>query len=159
MFVNAFASTNSSLVSNLIGAGETEQVMKLCRRMIRICYCFVLPIALIFALFPELVLRIYTDNQALITDSVASLWVMLSSYLLAVPAFVFFLSVSGTGNTRVALIIDIVSISVYVLYTFYIAVWQKADIAVCWTTEYVYNLLILSSFYYLWKGNWRNKKI
>ena len=35
----------------------------------------------------------------------------------------------------------------------------RADVAVCWTTEYVYNIMILSSFFYLWKGNWRNKKI
>ena len=37
--------------------------------------------------------------------------------------------------------------------------WLRADVAVCWTTEYVYNIMILSSFFYLWKGNWRNKKI
>jgi MATE family multidrug resistance protein len=41
----------------------------------------------------------------------------------------------------------------------YVAVWLRADVAVCWTTEYVYNIMILSSFFYLWKGNWRNKKI
>lgn len=159
MFVNAFASTNSSLVSNLIGAGKSEQVMPLCGRMIRLCYAFVIPIGLLLVLFPSLVLRIYTDNPDLIAGSIASLWVMVSSYLLAVPAFIFFFSVSGTGNTRMALWIDIASILVYVLYTFWIVIRMKADIAVCWTTEYVYNLMILSSFFYLWKGNWRNKKI
>lgn len=100
MFVNAFASTSSSLVSNLIGAGKSEQVMGLCGRMVRICYYFVLPLAILIALFPELVLRIYTDNPDLIASSVSSLWVMLSSYLIAVPAFIFFFSVSGTGTRR-----------------------------------------------------------
>lgn len=33
LFVNAFASTASSLVSNLIGSGEADAVMPLCRRM------------------------------------------------------------------------------------------------------------------------------
>lgn len=66
MFVNAFASTSSSLVSNLIGAGKPEQVMGLCGRMIRICYYFVLPLGILIALFPELVLRIYTDNPDLL---------------------------------------------------------------------------------------------
>lgn len=159
MFVNAFASTNSSLVSNLIGSGRTEEVMGLCHRMIRLCYCFVLPMGLLIAIFPSTVLRIYTDNPDLIANAIPSLWVMLSSYLLAVPAFIFFFSVSGTGNTRTALLIDMLSIGVYVLYIFYIAVWQKADVAVCWTTEHVYNLLIMTSFFYMWKGKWRNKKI
>lgn len=159
MFVNAFASTNSSLVSNLIGSGRTEEVMGLCGRTVRLCYCFVLPMALLIALFPSLVLRIYTDNPDLIANSVSSLWVMLSSYLLAVPAFIFFFSISGTGNTRTALLIDMLSIAVYVLYIFYVAVWNKMDVAVCWTTEHVYNIMIFTSFIYMWKGHWRNKRI
>ena len=159
MFVNAFASTNSSLVSNLIGAGESDRVLPLCRRMIGLCYAFVLPIGILIAMFPSTVLRIYTDNPDLIASSIPSLWVMLSSYLFAVPGFIYFFSVSGTGNTRRALEIDMASIFVYVLYILYVAVWLRADVAVCWTTEYVYNIMILSSFFYLWKGNWRNKKI
>lgn len=159
MFVNAFASTASSLVSNLIGVGKPDQVMGLCGRMIRLCYLFVLPVAALIALFPELVLRIYTDNPDLIQSSIPSLWVMLSSYLLAVPAFIYFFSVSGTGNTQSALLIDMASISVYVGYTYYVGAWLMADVAVCWTTEFAYNGMLLISFFYLWKGNWRNKKI
>lgn len=159
MFVNAFASTSSSLVSNLIGQGKSDQVMGLCGRMIRLCYFFVLPISALLALFPDLVLRIYTDNPDLIQSSIPSLWVMLSSYLLAVPAFIYFFSVSGTGNTQSALLIDMTSIFVYVAYTYFIGVWLMADVAVCWTTEFAYNGMLLISFFYLWKGNWRNKKI
>lgn len=159
MFVNAFASTSSSLVSNLIGAGETDRVMGLCRRMIRMCYYFVLPIGILIALFPSFVLRIYTDNADLIQTAIPSLWVMLSSYILAVPAFIYFFSVSGTGNTRSALLIEMGSIFIYVLFIYYIAIWRHADVAVCWTTEHVYDTLIFSSFFYLWKGNWRNKRL
>ena len=159
MFVNAFASTSSSLVSNLIGSGKSDQVLGLCGRMIRLCYFFVLPLAILIALFPDLVLRIYTDNPDLIQSSTPSLWVMLSSYILAVPAFIYFFSVSGTGNTKSALMIDMASIFVYVAYTFLVGIWLHADVAVCWTTEHVYNGMLLISFFYLWKGNWRNKRL
>lgn len=159
MIVNAFASTGSSLVSNMIGAGHSDQVMGLCRRVIRVCYCFVLPIALLIALFPSVVLRIYTDNPDLIANTIPSLWVMLSSYLLGVPGFIFFFAVSGTGNTRSALAIELSCLFVYILYTLFIVSWMKADVAVCWTTEHVYDTMILFSFLYLWKGNWRNKRI
>lgn len=159
MFVNAFASTSSSLVSNLIGSGKSDQVMSLCGRMIRLCAFFVLPIGALIALFPDWVLRIYTDNPDLIQSSIPSLWVMLSSYILAVPAFIYFFSVSGTGNTQSALLIDMASIFVYVSYTYFIGVWLHADVAICWSTEHVYNIMLLTSFFYLWKGNWRNKKI
>ena len=40
------------------------------------CYYFVLPLGILIALFPELVLRIYTDNTDLIAGSVSS-WLML----------------------------------------------------------------------------------
>ena len=159
MFVNAFASTSSSLVSNLIGSGKSDQVLGLCGRMIRLCYFFVLPLAILIALFPDLVLRIYTDNPDLIQSSTSSLWVMLSSYILAVPAFIYFFSVAGTGNTQSALMIDMASIFVYVAYTFLVGIWLHADVAVCWTTEHVYNGMLLISFFYLWKGNWRNKRL
>ena len=95
MFVNAFASTNSSLVSNLIGAGESDRVLPLCRRMIGLCYAFVLPIGILIAMFPSTVLRIYTDNPDLIASSISSLWVMLSSYLFAVPGFIISLAYRG----------------------------------------------------------------
>ena len=159
MFVNAFSSTNSSLISNLIGQNEKEEVLPLVKQMIKLCFAFVLPISLMIAIFPSSVLRIYTDNPELIKDSIPSLWVMLSSYILAVPGYIYFYSVSGTGNTKRALEIDMISIFVYVSYIFYIAIWARADVAICWTTEHVYNIMILSSFLYLWKGNWRNKAI
>ena len=122
-------------------------------------YDTVLPLGILIALFPELVLRIYTDNLDLIAGSVSSLWVMLSSYLIVVPAFIFFFSVSGTGNTQTALLIDMASIFVYVLYALWVGIRMHADVAVCWTTEHVYDLMILSAFFYLWKGNWQNKKL
>lgn len=159
MFVNAFASTNSSLVSNLIGAGESDRVLPLCRRMVWLCFAFVLPLGLLIALFPSAVLRIYTDNPDLISSSIPSLWVMLSSYLLAVPGFIYFFSVSGTGNTRVAMWLDMFGISVYVAYIFYVAIWSRADVAVCWTAEHVYDLMLVLSFLYMRKGGWRKKKI
>ena len=159
MFVNAFASTNSSLVSNLIGAGKPDKVLPLCRQMIKLCYSFVLPIALLIALFPTLFLRIYTDNPDLIQDSIASLWVMLGSYILAVPAFIYFMSVSGTGNTGIALRTEMMSVFIYTCATIWIVVIQHADVAVCWITEFVYDGMILTSYLYLLKGNWRSKKI
>lgn len=159
MFVNAFASTSGSLVSNLIGAGNSDKVLGLCNRMVRLCYFFVLPIGMLIALFPEAILRIYTDNPELVNHSVDSLWVMLTSYIVAVPAFIYFFSVSGTGNTRIALQIDMLSIAVYVSYALWIGWIMHANVALCWTTEHVYSLMLLSSFIYLWKGKWSKKKI
>ena len=159
IFVNAFASTGSSLVSNLIGNGEIKKVMPLCNNIIRNCYCFVIPLAIIIAIFPTMFLRIYTDTPDLIANALPSLWVMLSAYIVAVPAFVYFFAVSGTGSTRSTLFIELCSLSIYVGYIVYIAVYLKMDVAICWTSDIVYYAMIFTSFFYLWKGNWQNKKI
>ncbi len=159
LFVNAFASTNSSLSSNLIGAGRADDVLPLCRRMVLLCYAFVLPVAGLIALFPGVVLRIYTDNAELIAASIPSLWVMLSAVFLAVPGFICFFCVSGTGNTSVALRFELFSVAVYTLYTLYLVGYLKADVAVCWTTEHIYDLMILLSYLYLRSGRWKAKKI
>ena len=88
VFVSAFASTCSSLVSNLIGEGHTDSVPRLIRRVIKLAYIPVTILAVLFAIFPEHVLRIYTDMPDLISDSVPSLFVLCFSYLFTCPAMI-----------------------------------------------------------------------
>ena len=69
------------------------------------------------------------------------------------------MSVSGTGCRGVALRLEMMCIFIYILYIIWIVVVRKADVAACWTTEHVYDLMVLTSYFYLLKGNWRNKRI
>ena len=160
MVVSSFASTASSLVSNQIGAGRDGEVMGLSRRIIWMSYLFVLPLMVLIAAFPSAIIRIYTDNADLVSASVPSLIVMISSYLIAIPGFVWFNVVSGTGNTRSALLIESIALAVYSAYV-YIMVWTlKADVAVCWTAEHVYGVALLAICYaYMRRGGWKQKKI
>ena len=156
----AFASITSSLVSNLMGAGEQKQVKLLCRKMIKMCYYFVLPLIAIIYLFPELLLYIYTDNHSLITASVPALLVMISAYIINVPANILFNAVSGTGNTRSAFLLELATLAVYVLYTVYMVLHLRVDVAIAWTTEHVYGfVMVILSFIYLKRANWQSKKI
>lgn len=160
MVMMAFASTCGSLVSNLIGSGNTDCVPGTIRQHIRIAYLFVLPLALLFALFPNLILGIYTDIADLQQASVHSLWVMCSAYLFLVPANVYFQAVSGTGNTRTALGLEIGTLVIYVAYITYIIFYLKLDIAICWTSEMVYStFILLFSWLYIKKGNWQGRRI
>lgn len=160
MTIIAFASTTSTLISNLIGAGETKYVKSTIRQSIRLTYFIVLPMVALFAMFPTLILKIYTDSPELTHASIPSLWVLCTSYLLAVPANIYFQAISGTGNTRSALILEFVSLVVYIAYVFIIIIHLKVDVALCWTTEHVYGAgILLLSWLYMKKGNWQNKRI
>lgn len=160
MVFMAFAATCGSLVSNLIGAGHPDSVMPTIRQHVRIAYLFVLPLALLFTLFPRLILGIYTDMPDLQQASIHSLWVMCSTYLFLVPANVYFQAVSGTGNTRTALALELCTLVIYVCYITYIILYLRLDVALCWTSEAVYAILLLTfSRAYLKRGNWQGRKI
>lgn len=160
MVMMAFASTCGSLVSNLIGSGNTDCVQGTIRQHVRIAYIFVLPLALLFTLFPNLILGIYTDMIDLQQASVHSLWVMCAAYLFLVPANVYFQAVSGTGNTRTALGLEMGTLVIYVAYITYIILYLQLDVAICWTSEMVYSTFIfLFSWMYIKKGNWQGRRI
>lgn len=160
MPITAFAATTSSLVSNLMGAGEAGQVLATCKKTIKLAYSFILPLILLTCLFPSTVLRVYTDDLQLIEATVPSLLVLLSSLLFSCPANILFNAVSGTGNTRKAFFMEIFTLTLYTLYVIYITIIIKADVALCWTTEHAYwCVLLIVAVWYLKRGNWRNNKI
>ena len=160
MVMMAFASTCGSLVSNLIGAGHTDCVPGTIRQHIRIAYAFVLPLAVFFALCPKLILSVYTDMPELQEAAVPSLWVLCSAYLFLVPANVYFQSVSGTGNTRTALALEMITLVVYTCYITYIVAYLKLDVAFAWTSEIVYSVgILVLCYFYMKKGKWSLKKI
>lgn len=160
LVVQSFAATASSLVSNLMGARQQNLVLPTLRRIVRLCYLIILPLTAFMLLFPHPLLRLYTDNPDLVASAVASMRIMASSYLIATPAYILFNAVSGTGNTRPAMLMEFAALVVYILYVVYVAVIQRADVAICWTSEHVYAVCVLAfSYLYLKKANWQSKKI
>ena len=160
MTVHAFASTTSTLVGNLMGAQQTENVLPTIRKCIKFSYMSIVPILLLVGIVPGLVLRVYTDNWELIRASVPALLVMASSFLISAPGFVCFNAISGTGNTRSAMLLEFGALFVYMAYVGYVVVYRSADVALCWTAEHVYGIvLFLLSYRYLKKANWQKKKI
>lgn len=160
ILVSSFATTGSSLVSNLMGAEQSREVLATVRRILRMCYAIIVPLLTAVMLFPQATLRIYTDNPDLIGASVPALWVMASAYLFQTPAFIWFNSVSGTGNTRAAFRLEMAAILVYALYVYIIAIHRQADVAWCWTAEHIYGIAMFALAYtYMRRADWQSKKI
>lgn len=157
MIVQAFASTTNTLVSNMIGEGKQEFVVPLIKRITKFTCYILFPLLVAFAIVPEWVIRIYTDIPDLVKATVPAMLVMVSSYLFTAPAQIFFNALSGTGNTRKAFILEMISLAIYVIYCTIVVSWLKADIAICWTAEHVYSFFVLLlSGLYMFKGKWRN---
>ena len=158
--LSAFASTCSTLVSNIIGEGHQDKVMSLVKRILKISYGIISVMVILFCLFPEAMARIYTNIPDLIRDSAPSLIVMTSAYLLNVGAQVFFLAVSGTGSTKTAFKLELIALTAYTIYCTVVVEIMKADVAVCWTAEHVYGgVLFICSWWYMRSGRWKNRRI
>ena len=158
--LQAFSATCSTLVSNIIGEGHQEKVMSLVKRILKLSYGIVSVMIILFCLFPEMIARIYTDIPDLINASVPAMVVMCSSYFLNVGGQVFFQAVSGTGSTKTAFKLEMVALTVYMIYCTVIIGILKLDVAICWTAEHVYaGMLFLCSWLYMRSGRWKNRRI
>jgi putative MATE family efflux protein len=158
--VFAFAATGSTLVSNSIGAGKQQEVLSLIWKIARLTLTISFVFVLVLSVFPQWILQIYTSDSELIQKSLPSLYVILVVLLILSVSNVFFQAVSGTGNTRSALAIEITVLILYILWVWFVAIHLQASLAVCWTTELVYAVFIgLFSYIYFKKGKWQNKRI
>lgn len=158
--LQAFSSTCSTLVSNIIGEGRQGMVMSLIKRILKLSYGIVGIIMILIFMFPQTVTHIYTDIPELVTGAVPAMLVMVSSYIVAVGGQIFFLAVSGTGSTRTAFRLELVALVIYTIYCTVMAGMMKMDVAICWTAEYIYSgVLLICSWRYMATGHWKNRRI
>ncbi|MBO7510706.1 MAG: hypothetical protein J6T35_05925 [Bacteroidales bacterium] len=80
--------------------------------------------------------------------------------LLTLPWIVYLQAVAGTGNTRMCLRFDGIALAIYTVYCILVIGVMKADIAVCWTADAIYQGCIwLLCALYIHKGAWKDKDI
>ena len=159
LVTHACATTANSLVSNLIGEGKIASVRRLSCKIIY-SGLTVTPMLIFIALFPELVLRIYTNNAELISDSVNVVYIMCIASFLQIPAFIFFNIVSGTGAVKMTVFIETLTLAIYSFFVWLIIIKMRSTPAVSWTVEIIYQFVsILLCAIYLKFGNWRQKKL
>jgi len=155
-----FASTVSSMVSNAIGEGNGHNVIPLIKNSAYLSLYFSLGILPFLLLFPDIILRVYTDDNALIAATVPVLYVIAFALLGLSFAVPLFHGVSGTGNTFTALVIELITIGFYLLVTWFIAVVIGGSVTLIWCSEFIYLLFLggLSALY-LRSGKWTKKKL
>jgi len=156
----AFGSTASSLVSNVICQGRIDQVIPVIKKVSLLNFILVGSIVVISALIPSVLISVYTSDQELVRQTVPSFYVIMSALLLFSFSSILFNGVSGTANTATALTIEIITIGVYLVVAYFLAVYLKLSIELVWMSEYVYFLMLgLLSYIYLKSGKWRKKQV
>jgi multidrug resistance protein, MATE family len=151
----AFASTSNTMVSNLIGQGLENKVVKAIDKIMWFSIGTTLCILAILNIFPDHFLGLFGQDKLFVKAALPVIRVVSLGMIMMSIASIWLNAVTGTGKTKMNLVIEIAAILFYLIYTFVIVKKLHLSLAVVWSNELVYWLLIfLVSFWFIKKGNW-----
>jgi MATE family multidrug resistance protein len=160
IFSWSFAATTNTMVSNIIGQGREDLVLKLIGRIVKMSLGCSVVIAVLLNFFPAAFLSFYGQGEAFVNEAVPVVRVVSIALLMMSFSTVWLNAVTGTGNTVVNLTIELITIVVYSIYVYVVLEHLKLSIAWGWGSELVYWMCLFTMAYlYIRSGRWRGKKI
>ena len=160
IFSWAFASAANTMVSNIIGQGREDEVLPLIRRIVKMSFSISFILFVLLNIFPEWFLSFYAQSGDFISDGKPVIRIVSLALLMMSFGTVWLNAVTGTGNTSVNLLIELVTIVIYCLYVYLTLEHWNLSIAWGWASEWVYWLSMFSmAFFYMRSGRWKNKKM
>lgn len=160
IFSWAFASTSNAMVSNIIGQGKKEEVIPLIYKIMKLSVLFTLVLCLLINIFPQVFLHLYGRDENFIADAIPVIRMVTLGILSMSMATVWLNGVTGTGNTKINLVIEIAAITIYCIYvSLALKVWN-VPLAWAWAAELIYWMILLTlSWLYIRNGRWKAKEI
>jgi Na+-driven multidrug efflux pump len=158
IFSWSFAATANTMVSNIIGQGREGEVMGLVVRIVKVSFGISLIMFLLLNIWPEWFLSFYGQSEDFIRDAIPVVRVVSIALLFMAFGPVWLNAVTGTGNTTVNLMIEMITLIIYVIYVYLVLEYWKLPITWGWASEWVYWISMFSlAFLYMRSGKWKNK--
>jgi len=152
----AFASTSNTMVSNLIGQGLQQSVGKAVGKITVLSLAATLVILVILTIFQGSFLGLFRHDIAFIANASPVLEVVSLGMVMMSIAAIWLNAVTGTGKTKMNLIIEAAAVVVYLVYTFILVKTLHLSLAAVWSNEFVYWLVVFAvSFWFLRRGDWK----
>jgi len=156
----AFASTTNAMVSNVIGQAKKEKVYELIKKIIYISTGTSLVVCLILNLFPHVLLSVFGQNSNFIQQAIPVVRVVSVAMVMVSFSIVLLYAVTGTGNSKMTFLIELVAIIVYSIYVFIVLEKLHLGIIYGWMSEWLYWFtLFILSYFYLRSGKWKSRSI
>lgn len=160
MFSWAFAATCNTMVSNIIGQGLQHRVHELIMKIVKISTGIALCVCLLLNIFPSAFLSIYGQSNDWVQHAIPVVRVVSCALVLMSFSVVWLSAVTGTGNTRVNLLIEFITIVMYCFYVWFVLEFLQQNIVIGWMSEWLYWCSMFSmSYYYIRSGKWKGKMI
>jgi len=156
----AFGSSTSTFVSNIIGQQNKDGVIPLIKRITIQGFLITGAMMLPALLFPRLLLSLYTSDQQLISDCIPSYYVVMLALFVFSLTYNIYSGVTGTGNTRISMLIEVVGVILYLINVYIMMIFLRLPLAMAWTSEVEYFVVIfILSYFYIKRGSWKKKII
>lgn len=156
VFVWAFAGTCNTMVSNLMGQRREDLVLKAIGRIMlwSVFFCFLM--CLFINIFPATFFRVFGQNEDFVSQGIPVIRVVSLGLMFMSVANIWLNGVTGTAKTRMNLLIEIIAITVYLIYTWIFMKVHYMSLAMAWSNELVYwSTIFLIAFTYLKGGRWK----
>ena len=160
VFVWAFASTSNVMVSNLMGQRREDKVLEAIKKVMLLSMGCCAAMCLLINIFPGIFFGVFGQNDAFVQEGIPVLRMVSAGLMFMSIANIWLNGVTGTGKTRMNLLIEIIAITVYLVYTWFFIKVQFISLAMAWSNELIYWLTIfIMSFLYLRSGKWKSGKV
>jgi multidrug resistance protein, MATE family len=132
----------------------------LIRRIATLSFSISSVIFIVLNVVPEWFLSFYGQSDAFISEGIPVMRIVSIALLMMSFATVWLNAVTGTGNTVVNLMIELITVVLYSIYVYVVLEYFKFPITWGWGSEWVYWISMFTLAYaYLRSGKWRHKKI
>ena len=153
-----FAGTTKTYISQYIGSGQFDALPIIQRRIQLLTFGFLLITFHGALLYPEALIRMINPAEIYIQKSAGILRLVSCSILLYGLISVYFQTIHGSGNTLISMLIEVISVVCYSIFSYLFIKVFNWDIYWIWTVEYIYfSILGGLSLFYLTFYNWKKK--
>ena len=153
-----FAGTTKTYISQYIGSGQFDALPIIQRRIQLLTFGFLLISFHGALLYPEALIRMINPAEIYVQKSAEILRLVSCSILLYGLISVYFQTIHGSGNTLISMLIEVISVVCYSIFSYLFIKVFNWDIYWIWTVEYIYfSILGGLSLFYLTFYNWKKK--
>ncbi len=154
------ANATNSLVSNLLGQNRHSEIFVLLKKVILVALCFSFLFFAFILIWPEVFIRIFTNDETIIGLAVNPVRIVGICLMMMAVSSVLFRAVTGTGATRYSLLLELITLVVYMVYVYIVINVFNVSLAFAWTSEFVYWLVLAwLCWKYLKSGKWKQYKV
>ena len=114
---------------------------------------------LLLNIFPDMFFRMFGQDEQFIQAGIPVARMVSAGMFCMSIANIWLNGVTGTGKTRINLLIEIIAITGYLLYTWIFMKVHFISLAMAWSNEMVYwSTIFIMAFIYIKSGRWKTKK-